>query len=292
MCDRPNWAHDHSAKEIVKQLSDEFYFDIKYVIESPKLKPKDYDLLQVFFWGEDYYKKFKFPKNKIVKQVSSHRWEDDPTYGPCTPEQMVKKFLNDADYIICPSMKLFNLLKAFCPNLFLCQKGYSPNKFYNTTERNGEMSICWAGNIKDPVKGVQDILIPACGNEYKLNLASDMKHEDLLNFYNSNDIYAVTSRHEADPLPLIESMACGCFPVCSDVGIVPELVRHKENGYIVPERTPQAYKEAFEWCKTNLDFIREAGKKNSNEMYEKRRWEITSESYRKMYNNVLRGEIS
>lgn len=289
LCDRPNWAHDHSAKEIVNQLSDTFCFDIKYVVDKPKLNPKHYDLLHIFFWGEDCYKTFKFPKSKIIKQVSSHRWQDSP-FGPLTPKEFWKKYLTDADFVNCPSKILYDLLRGVCKNLFLLGKGYSPVKFYLAKERIGEMALCWVGNIKDPIKGVEEILIPATKDKYSIDLANDIKHEDLCEFYNNHDIYVVTSKSEADPLPLIESMACGCFPVANYVGIAPELIRHKENGYLVEQRTIEAYQEAFEWCKENLRYIREQGKKNAKEIFEIRRWEVMAQGYKAMYEKCLQGE--
>lgn len=281
LCDRPNWAYHYRAVELVNQLSDEFCFDIKYVVDSPRIRSKDYDLLMVFFWGEQSYKKWHFPKNKILKQVTSHRWQDNPMYGPCTPKQFVKKYLGDAKAISCPSQILYGLISPYCKNIYLCGEGYNPSLFYYKHERTGTISICSAGNLKDPVKGIEDILKPAA-KEYDLNLASDLPHEELVNFYNRHDIYVVSSVHEANPQPLIESMACGCFPVSSYVGIAPELIRHKENGYLVKNRTVDEFKEAFEWCNENLDYIRQQGKKNAEEMFEKRRWEVMAENYRKM----------
>ena len=287
LCDKPNWAHDHSAQEIRKQLSDNFIFDIKYVVDKPKLNPKHYDLLHVFFWGEDYYKKFGWPKAKILKQVSSHRWQDNPKWGPCSPAEFQIKYLSDAEYVNCPSQILYNLLKNVCPNLFFVGKGYSPDKFYYKNLRKGEMTICFAGNIKDPVKGIDEILIPAAKDKYILNLASSFNHTELLNFYNAHDIYVVSSRNEADPLPLIESMACGCFPVANQVGIAPELIRHKENGYLVTERTVAAYQEAFAWCHEHLDYIRSQQEKIAQEIYDSRRWEIMAGGYKNMYQKCL-----
>ncbi len=286
LCDRPNWAHDHSAQELVRQLSDEFILDIRYVIDNPIIRARVYDAILIFFWGEDSYKKYHFPKKKVIKQVSSHRWQDNPLYGPCTPRQFYKRYLKDSATIICPSKILYSLLRSFCKNLFLCGKGYSPLKFYYKGERKGEMSICMAGNIEDPVKGVKEILIPAADG-YKLDMKHDMKHEALCDFYNVHDIYVVSSLHEADPLPLLESMACGCFPVASAIGIAPELIRHKENGYIVSERSVEAFREAFQWCNENLDYIREQGKKNAEEIYHIRRWSVMAENYRLMFREHL-----
>ena len=97
----------------------------------------------------------------------------------------------------------------------------------------------------------------------------------------------VSSKHEADPLPLIESMACGCYPVSSYVGIAPELIRHKENGYLVKERSKEAFREAFLWCEENIGFIRKKAEEIAQEIYEKRRWEIMAENYRRFFRTVL-----
>lgn len=281
-CDRPNWAHHNSAIEIKKYLSDEFDLDILYVVDKPKIKCKKYDAVLVFFWGEPSIKKMNLPKKKIIKQVSSHRWEDDPLYGPCDVEAFQNKYLMDAGTVICPSMILYNLLKPVCDDLFLCGKGYSPEKFFYEKERSGEMKLCMVGNLNDPVKGVKDLLLPAAEG-FNLELANDIKHEELRAFYNRKDVYVVSSRHEADPLPLIESMACGCFPVASYVGIAPELIRHKVNGYLVKNRTVEEFRQAFTWCKENLDYIRKQGRSNAQEMYDTRRWDFMANNYRNMF---------
>lgn len=289
LCDRPNWAYHNCAIEIKKLLNDEFKFDIQYVIKRPQINRKKYDAILVFFWGETSYREFKFKKSQIIKEVSSHRWEDDPAYGPCTPKEFCQKYLFDASTVICPSMILYRLLEGNCPKLFLCSDGFSPDKFYYTKPRQGAIKLCMVGNLKDPVKGVEDILKPAAEG-FNLELAQNLKHEELREFYNRQDVYVVSSRHESNPLPLIESMACGCFPVSSKVGIAPELIRHKENGYLVSERTVAAFREAFDWCEENLEYIRMQGRKNAEEMYNTRRWELMSENYRKMFRAHLSGE--
>lgn len=288
LCDRPNWAHDYTAQALTKYLSNEFSVDIKYVIDHEKININQFDAFLVFFWGEDSYKQNKYKKEKIIKQVSSHRWQFDPPYGPLSIDMFIDRYLNDAQTVICPSKILFDMLKPFISNLFLCGKGYSPEIFRYVRERSGEMSLCMVGNLKDPVKGVEDILLPAAKG-YKLDMEQELKHDELINFYNQHDIYVVASKHEADPLPLIESMACGCFPVASAIGIAPELIRHKENGYIVESRSVEAFQKAFRWCEDNLEYIRKQGKKNADEMYNTRRWSLMAENYRNMLRRHING---
>jgi glycosyltransferase involved in cell wall biosynthesis len=289
LIDKRNWAFDICAREYVKYLSDEFSFVFKYVSEKPLLIPFFYDIIHIFWWGEKYYRYFHWPKRKILKEVSSHRWEDDPRYGPNTPEEMAHKYLFDAATVLCTSPNLYSKIKPCFPNTYLANNGYSPEKFRYIKERTGDkLSLCWVGNINDTVKGINDILLPAVGTAYVIDIATNIKHEDLCTFYNNHDVFLVGSKHEASPLPLIEAMASGCFPICTNVGIVPDLIVHKKNGYIVNARTIEAFKEAFLWCKNNLGLIREAGKENSTLIYEKRRWEVCAESFRNVYRRAFR----
>jgi glycosyltransferase involved in cell wall biosynthesis len=288
LIDKRDWAFDICAREYSKYLADEFSFTIKYIEEKPVLLPFLFDLIHVFWWGENYYRRFFWPKRKIVKEVSSHRWEDDSRYGPCTPEEMVKKYLSDASTVLCSSRMLYSKINPFFSNAYLVDNGYNPEKFHYVKPRTGkDLSLCWVGNDKDTVKGIHDILLPAAGNEYVITIATNIKHDDLCAFYNEHDLFLIGSKHEASPIPLLEAMACGCFPVCTNVGIVPDLIQHKKNGYIVTNRTIEDFKRAFSWCEENIQLVREAGKLNSKIAYEKRRWEICSESFRKAYREAL-----
>ena len=54
------------------------------------------------------------------------------------------------------------------------------------------------------------------------------------------DVFALTSETESFPNALLEAMACGCCVVASRVGGVPELVRDRETGVLVPPGDPGA----------------------------------------------------
>lgn len=286
LCDRPNWAYDNSAHELKKYLGNEFDIEIKYVIDHEKLQPNQYDIFYVFFWGETCYKNAHYSKSRIIKMVSSHRWQYDNPYGPISEEEFAEKYLDDASTIVCPSKILFETLKPVTKHLFLCGEGYPAERFCFMKMRTGEMKLCMAGNLKDPVKGVEDILKPAAEG-YCLNLAQNIKYDELINFYNEHDLYVVSSKHESNPLPLIEAMACGCFPVASKIGIAPELIRHKENGYLVKARTVEEFKKAFEWCQKNIEKIRANALYISKEIHQTRRWEIMAENFRQMFRDHL-----
>lgn len=287
LVDAKDWAFDISARQIARKLRLYFDIDIKYVRENPILDPSRYDLLYVFFWGETYYQKFGFDPERIIKEVSSHRWEDNPLYGPCTPAVFADKYLNDCGTVICTSLRLLNLIKAYHPNACHTPNGISPFTFKNVRTRSGSLTIGWAGNIKDGVKGYKDILEPACQDRYRLVTADGtLAHAGMNSFYNQLDVLAICSQHEGEPLTLLESMASGCFPVCTDVGIVPELIEHGVNGFIVSERTSDAFAQAFAWCEANLDTIRKAGEENARIIRRERNWDVCAQSFKRVFLDV------
>lgn len=288
LCDREGWAFDFSAKELQKELSEHYDIKIYYIRNNDKLDTKDFDLLHICFWGERYHSRFNISPKKVIKEISSHRWQYDKPYGPISPEEFASTFLKDASFFATPSMRLKHLLDPYLEHLDYIKKGFPPEIFYpSDTPPSGELSIMWAGNAADPVKGVSDILIPAAEG-FDLYLAGgDIPREDLGTAYREHDLIVVSSVHEGTPGPLMEGMACGCFPVCCDVGIVPELVRHKENGYIVPERSVDAFREAFAWCDAHKELIR-AKRKAISESIQERKWKSCVASYAAVWDKALR----
>lgn len=59
------------------------------------------------------------------------------------------------------------------------------------------------------------------------------------------DIFALPSQAEGISNTLLESMACGCAPVVTDVGGNPELVEHEANGLLAPAQNGAALAAAL-----------------------------------------------
>jgi 2-polyprenyl-3-methyl-5-hydroxy-6-metoxy-1,4-benzoquinol methylase len=129
---------------------------------------------------------------------------------------------------------------------------------------------------------LQDILEPAAGEDFELLIAGgDLDTKAMARFYRSIDVLCIASTAEGEPLTLIEGMAAGVFPVAVDVGIVPELVRHRENGLII-ERKPSAFRAAFQWCRLNPDKVRSAGASNARSMASIRGWDNVAPHWREV----------
>ncbi len=64
---------------------------------------------------------------------------------------------------------------------------------------------------------------------------------DVERWLRSARAFVLTSDSEGLSLALMEAMLCGLPAVVSDVGDLPELVNHGVNGYLVKERSPEAF---------------------------------------------------
>jgi glycosyltransferase involved in cell wall biosynthesis len=52
------------------------------------------------------------------------------------------------------------------------------------------------------------------------------------------DVFALSSLYEGFPIALVEAMASGLACVATRVGGTPELIRHRQNGFLIPPRDP------------------------------------------------------
>lgn len=273
MVPRRDWAYDFSAQSMIRRLEHAYDIRVRYSTDDPALRPEPYDLALVFYWAETAHRNRGFDPNRVVEYVSSHRWQHPGKHGPLSAHDFIWRHLHQAGTVLTTSLRLLNLLKDERPRLFHAPNGYEPNRFCRTKDRSGPLRIGAAGFQGDSVKGYGEILIPAAqGHQFEL-AEGTMSHEAMNEFYNRFDIIAVTSAHEGEPLTLIEAMAAGCFPVCTDVGIVPELVKDRENGYIVKERSIAAFREAFDWCEAHLELVRAAGRRNAELLRSTRTWQ-------------------
>jgi len=294
LADIPGWAYDFTARSLAYHLADRFVVDIAYASDGARLDPKRYDLLYVFYWADRTPTEFGFKASQIIREVASYRWATSAWYGRLTPEQFVHRFLGDCAIVTTPARFLEELISPYHPDVFLLPKGFEPGLFSDRESREGPLRIGWVGNPDDDSKGLRDILMPATDGRFHFSHSPGTWNRSrgawsrarVGAFYNTIDVIAVASRSEGQPLSLIEGMASGCFPVAVRTGIVPEVVRSGFNGLIVQRSVP-AFREAFEWCESNLSLVRRAGEFNSRLMQESRTWSDRAQRFAKIFDYAL-----
>lgn len=288
LADRPGWAFSQIARALVRRLSHRYRFRVVHrEVERPALHEDQLDLLYVFFWGDDSYQSFGIPPEKIVKEVASYRWALEEQYGQFSLERFVETYLSDCAWVTTPCRRLYQELRGARERVLHCPNGVELDAFRPTRRRSGPLRIGWVGNPADACKGLDDVLVPACEGRFALE-ATDGKRSrrEVVHLYNRCDVIAIASTAESQPLPLLEGMACGAFPVATDVGIVPELVRSGTNGLVV-ERSPEAFRDAFAWCAERLSHVRRAGAFNAELIARERSWDQLAHRFGELFDGAL-----
>lgn len=288
LADRPGWAFDHVARALIARLSARFDLRVIYQgVETRDLDAARVDLLHVFWWGDQTYRHLGIAPERITKEVASHRWALEAKFGPIDAATFAARYLDDCATVLTPSLRLYELLAGLHPNLFHCPNGVDLARFAPVRRRWRGLRIAWAGNPDDPCKGLHDVLEPACAGRFALERTDGRRtHAQVAALYARSDVIAIASQAESQPLPLLEAMARGCFPVTTDVGIARELIAPGVNGLIV-ERTPEAFASAFAWCEAHLSEVRRAGAANARLVAEERDWNRVAPRYAEIFDAAL-----
>lgn len=85
------------------------------------------------------------------------------------------------------------------------------------------------------------------GFNYLLNIKYIDKPTTIAQYYSASDVLLSASLVESFGLTIVEAAACGTPIVSFPVGIVPEIVEHKKNGYIAQYKDWQELKKGIEY---------------------------------------------
>jgi L-malate glycosyltransferase len=110
---------------------------------------------------------------------------------------------------------------------------------------------------------------------------------DVAKWMRAIDIFVLPSRSESFPNGLLEAMACGCCPVGSEVGGVPELVENEKSGLLFASGDVGALSERLALLLTNdrlrADFGRKAAERAAKQFPLERFVSSTAD----LYNSLL-----
>ena len=71
--------------------------------------------------------------------------------------------------------------------------------------------------------------------------------QKMVQLYNAVDLYVTPSLQDNLPNTIMESMACGTPCVGFNVGGIPEMIDHKENGYVANYKDAQDFANGILW---------------------------------------------
>ena len=119
---------------------------------------------------------------------------------------------------------------------------------------------------------------------YPLNYISNEK--ELVDVYNSVDLFVTPSLEENLPNTIMEAMACGVPCVGFNVGGIPEMIDHLHNGYVADYKSAEDFANGIHWALSESEYqslSEEACRKVSTSYSES----TIAKRYIEVYNKII-----
>ena len=84
-------------------------------------------------------------------------------------------------------------------------------------------------------------------------IANYVAQEEMPNIYNVADVFVTPSLQENLPNTIMESMSCGTPCIGFNIGGIPEMIDHKQNGYIAKYKDAQDLANGIRWILNEAD---------------------------------------
>jgi Glycosyltransferase len=135
------------------------------------------------------------------------------------------------------------------------------------------------GQVKTEIQSLFNVPIHAMG------YLNDI--DQIVNLYNAVDIFITSSLEENLPNTIMESMACGTPCIGFNIGGIPEMIDHKQNGYVAEYLNAKDLAKGIEWVLGNPDklSISDACIKKVESNYKE---SIVSNQYEDLYNTTIK----
>ncbi len=147
------------------------------------------------------------------------------------------------------------------------------NDAFQMLEENLNVELCLMGRVSD------ENLVA------RSRPLGRLAGEQVADFYNACDLFAIPSREDNFPNTMIESIACGIPVVAFNTGGLPEVIKNWNNGLIAPEMTPESLHGRLVESINNLDkFNRNNIRQNAVENYS---IEVMTRNHIELYEKIL-----
>jgi len=217
--DVPGWAFHHQALEMKKHLPQ---YEIILVEGGKNFKEDDYDVAIVLYLGA--LKKIK-DHSKVIPALCSHM---ETNYDK----------VNGFDFVYTNDIQLFNKLTPehthYIPN------GVDTTFFFDDKIRENIVIIGGVGSTwRSEHKGEKRIAEIADksklinGSLFVDAMVSPLPLTEVREYYKQIDVLMVSSYSETGPNPALEALSMGIPVIANPVGLIPEIIKHGKNGFIV-----------------------------------------------------------
>ncbi len=124
--------------------------------------------------------------------------------------------------------------------------------------------------------------------ERSVELLGTLSQEQIAELYRRAQIMISPSIHDGTPNTLLESMACGCFPVAGDLESIREWITPNKNGLLVDSNDPQSIASAIIHALENKTLREESAELNREIISARAEYKTTMRRAEEFYERLLK----
>jgi len=125
-------------------------------------------------------------------------------------------------------------------------------------EAGATLTIAGTGHLAPGLSAMAARTAPAAS----IHFLGSVPHQDMAALLQRHDIYVSMPISDTTSVSLLEAMACGLFPIVSDIPSNREWINHGENGFLVHVADDRGLGEAITAAWRNVGLRREAARRN------------------------------
>lgn len=241
-----------------------------------------------------WHKKRKYWKNKKIVFVSPSEWNKNMLHKSA--------LFKDAECHVIPNIIPQNIFykknKESCRitlNIDIKKKILGFGAANNISLKNsikGEKQLLDALNKLDNIENIQLLIFGPASDEFINNVqfpcmfTGNIENPDILSaIYNSLDVFICPSIIENLPTTCIEAQLCGVPVTAFDVGGIPEIVDHKETGYLAKPYDTQELADGIKYCIENNNKLSIESEKRANSKFDNK---MILEKHIQLYDDLIK----
>ena len=238
--------------------------------------------------------KQKIYKNANLKIVTPSNW-----LAKCALES---KLLNQEQIHVIPNPLNLNLYAPSNKEEARKRLGLDPSKRYlSFIAANVSTYYKGISYLKEALKILRDKLIAKNvelivigqlkkeGYEdvpYKVHLPGYINDEKLMvDYYNASDVFVLPSLEENLPNTIMEAMACGTPSVAFNVGGIPDLIDHQQNGYLADYCNVEDFANGIKWVLEDQDRYQSLSKRAREKTVALYSYAVVAKQYKIVYDS-------
>lgn len=149
-----------------------------------------------------------------------------------------------------------------------------------------ELVIAGEGPETQPLKA----LAKSLKLEKNIQFVGQLPHAKVQSYLNESAVSVSVPSSDATAVSLLETMACGSFPVVSELPANREWIDQKVNGLLVPAKEVHALAEALVQALENSELRNQAQGINRQRVKNKAIWEENMHEMEELYQDLIQGK--